>query len=102
MGLSVDDGGYKSRKWIAYLITSGLIILTGKIIPEAVIGEVIMGLISCLGIYSGVNGFRDWVAMRSGSKISPTTDQGLKLPSKKEKKADKEKPPAEESEEEGS
>lgn len=85
MSLTHTDGGYRSRKWVAYLISSMLMLVAGRTMPTAALGEVIMGLISCLGIYVGGNGFRDWIAMRSGSKVGATIEAPPKDPAAKPK-----------------
>jgi hypothetical protein len=77
MALTHDDNSYKSRKWAAFMLTSALIILSGKIVPAAAVDGVIFGLITAMGIYCGANVTRDWAALKSGQlpiSTTPKTD----------------------------
>ena len=69
-----NDGGFKSRKFLAYIATSLLILVAGKVIAAGVIAEVIFGLVSCLGIYSGVNGFATWAASKGNVAFPPAAN----------------------------
>jgi hypothetical protein len=71
MALTHNDGGYKSRKWVGFCITSVLILLAGKFVAAAVIAEVIFGLVSVYGLFVGARNMADWVAVKSGAKVAP-------------------------------
>jgi hypothetical protein len=69
------DGGVKSRKlWFA-AGTSILIVIASKILPEAVLGEAITGIVSTCAIYVGGNTATRWIGAKSivGSAIASVT-----------------------------
>jgi hypothetical protein len=70
MALDQRDGGYRSRKWWAFIVTSAAVVLAGLIAPSGVVGEVVLGLVTALGIFSGANVGRDWVALRRPARGS--------------------------------
>jgi hypothetical protein len=63
--LRTEDGGMASRKmWFAGAIAL-LVIVAAKVLPEAAVGDAVMGLVSVCAIYVGGNTATKWVLGRA-------------------------------------
>jgi len=90
------DGGAKSRKLWFSVGTSVIIVLASLVVPHALFGEVVAGLISVNGIYVGGNAAAKWIAARSGKGTpSPEPSPEPELTTKKKKKPVDDTPPIE-------
>lgn len=67
------DSGIKSRKLWFCAATSFSIVVSGLIIPAAVLSEVVMGLISVCGIFVGGNAATKWITTRHLGKALVST-----------------------------
>lgn len=75
--LNVNDGGYKSRKYTSYVLTSLLILIAGWLMGADKLPQIVFGLVSCLAVYNGANVGRDFVVSKSITPLPtpPKTDK---------------------------
>lgn len=69
--MAKDDGGFRSRKWWAFVLTSGLILLSGVIMAADKVNMVGFSLVTALGLYLGGNVSRDWVLSKGNQAFPP-------------------------------
>jgi hypothetical protein len=65
-----EDGGMKSRKLLFAVLTSALILVAGKYLPDASLGEIVMGLVSVCGIYVGGNAAARWISSSHAAGVA--------------------------------
>lgn len=82
MGLSHNDNGYKSRKWVGLLLVLVMIFVGSLVVPVAALGTAVSGMVMAYGVYCGVNVGRDVAALKNGATILPPPDKTLPLPKK--------------------
>lgn len=70
----MTDGGYKSRKWVSYIITSALIIVSGIVMGAEKLAQIVFGLISAYAIFCGANVGRDFVMTRGNVPNTTSTE----------------------------
>lgn len=68
-----SDGGYKSRKWVGFLISLAAVMISGKIMSPETVANVVIGIGTIFGIFCGANVWRDQAAFKNGVQIEPPT-----------------------------
>ena len=64
------DGGFKSRKFVAFVFTVAAVLLAGKWVAVAAVSAVVSGLVTLAAIYIGGNTATRYVMTRDGAPLS--------------------------------
>lgn len=71
MALTHKDGGFKSRKWIGFLITVAALIAAGKVLAVAALATVAPSIVAAFGLFCGARVASDHVALKAGVRVEP-------------------------------
>lgn len=66
-----NDGGYKSRKFIGFLISLAAVMVSGRLMKPESVANVVIGIGTIYGIFCGANVWRDQAAFKNGVQIQP-------------------------------
>ncbi len=71
MALTHNDNGFKSRKWLGFLLVVVALVAAGKVLSVAALGTVAPAIVGAYGLFVGARVAADHVATKAGAKVAP-------------------------------
>jgi hypothetical protein len=71
MALTHNDNGFKSRKWLGFLLVVVALIVAGKVLAIAALATVAPSIVGAYGLFVGARVAADHVASKAGAKVEP-------------------------------
>ncbi len=68
-----NDGGFKSRKWVGFLVSLVAVMVSGKLMSPESVANVVIGIGTIYGIFCGTNAWQTAAAFKNGVQIEPPT-----------------------------
>lgn len=73
MALAQNDNGFKSRKWIGFLVITVALVVAGKILSVPALTTVAPSMVAAYGLFVGARVASDHVASKASKSDPPAT-----------------------------